>query len=131
VLGVKETRDAALAIHPWCAGLEPVALATCDVDGFVTEARADRDVLRLTCSTERLREIHGLRDVLDEATLVNGEDRTTNELAMHAQLRARYAEARIVKLAALARQCMGEDEIAADLSPPAACPPATLSARGD
>jgi hypothetical protein len=50
---------------------------------------------------------------------------------MHAQLRARYAEARIGALAAEARGCAGEDELAADLSPPAACPPDSLTAEGD
>jgi hypothetical protein len=131
VVGVKETRDASLAIHPWCGGLEPVAQATCDVDAFVVEARADRDVVRLTCSSDHLREIHRLRDVLDEATLVTGTDRTTNELAMHAQLRARYAEARIGQLAASTRQCMSADELAPDLSPAAACPPDALTALHD
>ena len=131
VLGVKETRDASLPIHPWCAGLEPVALATCDVDAFVTDARKDRDVVRLTCSSDRLREIHRLRDVIDEATLVTGGDRTTNELAMHAQLRARYAEARTLELAGSTRKCATEDELAADLSPTRACPPEALTAADD
>jgi hypothetical protein len=129
-LGLKETPDASQPVHPTCAGLEPVAIATCDVEASLAEARATRDEQALSCSSARLEEIRRMRDVLDEATDVTGGDRTTNELAMHAQLRARYAEVRIGQLAAETRRCMGDLDVA-DAQPAAPlCPPGILTALG-
>ena len=111
-LGVREGRDASDVVHATCAGLEPVAEATCDVEAFVADARTAKDATAVACYGERLEEMHRMRDVLDDATLQTGSDEATNEVAMHAQLRALYANARIRELAGQARQCGNEDAFA-------------------
>jgi hypothetical protein len=126
-LGVKEARRAGAPQYPSCEGLEPVAAAACDVEAALDDARADRDVARSLCSVDRLTEIRKWRRVLDDATHVASSDGTTNDDAMHAQLRARYAESRVRALADEAKRCIGSTDPAADAAPDQACPRDALS----
>jgi hypothetical protein len=122
------------ARHAECSPLDPVAAATCDVEALVAEARMAKDVSALTCAGDRLTQIHGLRGILDDAEDVAADDHTTYDQAMHAQLRARFAEGRIRELANEAEACSDQDRVnprRVQYAVTDACPDGDITALGE
>jgi hypothetical protein len=79
--------------------------ALCAVDALAERARSRKDAAGASCYEAKRNEIRGLRDVVDDSYATVKREGTTTGAAENAQLRARYAEARIRAIAALAEAC--------------------------
>jgi hypothetical protein len=90
-------------------GCDP-ADALCAVDALAERARSRRDAAGASCYEAKRAEIRGLQDVVDDSYATVKREGTTTGAAETAQLRARYAEARIGAIAAFAEACDAHGE---------------------
>jgi len=98
-------------VHARCEGGELTRAAFCEVEAFASDAARWRDEIAFRCYSEKLASMQRVRASEYEALDTVADEGTTTSEAMHAQLRSRYAEARIHDLAAEARRCSGNDAV--------------------